>query len=270
MAALISGGCTIDALTWAGDQQAAVDLTLQVIEFMEGAWNDYFLGGIWLSALGLAALADRAEQTRLIGGDPADDIAVGSRLLDRAVETARRGRPRGGRLGPEGRAWLARARAEHGRLVGDDDPVRWQQAIEEFGYGHRYEIARSRWRLAAALAATGDHAAAQSEALAALAEAVEMGARPLAEAIRDLGRRARLDLPGSRPTGGVLTDREEAVLRLVATGMTNRQVGERLFISAKTVSVHMSNVLAKLSVSGRAEAVAVAHRRGLLAEERTS
>jgi DNA-binding NarL/FixJ family response regulator len=50
----------------------------------------------------------------------------------------------------------------------------------------------------------------------------------------------------------------------VAKGLTNRQVGERLFISAKTVSVHMSNVLAKLGVSGRAEAVSVAHQRGLI------
>ncbi len=269
MVALISGGCTIDALTWSGEHQGAVDLTLQVIEYLDAAWNDFFLGGIWLSALGIAALADRAEQTRLTGGDPVADIATGLTLLDRAVETARRGRPRGGRLGPEGRAWLARARAEHGRLVGDDDPARWAEVIEEFGYGYRYEIARARWRMAGALAAAGDHAAAQSQALSALAEAVEMGARPLADALRELGRRARLDLPGSHPVMAVLTEREEAVLALVAKGLTNRQVGERLFISSKTVSVHMSNVLSKLGVSGRAEAVAVAHRRGLLTAERT-
>jgi DNA-binding NarL/FixJ family response regulator len=69
---------------------------------------------------------------------------------------------------------------------------------------------------------------------------------------------------------GLLTDREDEVLRLVAKGLTNRQVGEQLFISAKTVSVHMSNVLSKLGVSGRAEAVAVAHQRGLLEVERAS
>ena len=62
----------------------------------------------------------------------------------------------------------------------------------------------------------------------------------------------------------MLTERETAVLLLVAEGLSNRQIGERLFISAKTVSVHVSNVLAKLGVSGRAEAVSVAHRRGLL------
>jgi len=74
-------------------------------------------------------------------------------------------------------------------------------------------------------------------------------------------------LPGApRPAASEtsLTEREEEVLALVAEGLSNRQIGERLYISAKTVSVHVSNVLAKLGVTGRAEAVDVAHRRGLL------
>jgi DNA-binding CsgD family transcriptional regulator len=262
--ALVSGGCTIDGLTWAGEQQAAVEATTQLIEFLNEAWNDYFLGGIWLSALGLAALADRAEHTRLTGGDPAADLAAGRALLDRMTETARRGRPRGGRLGPEGRAWMARASAEYGRLTGDDDPRNWQRAVDEFDYGYRYEVARSRWRLAGALVAAGAMEQARTEAAQALSEAMQMGAKPLAAAVRDLGRRARLQLPGDRPVVGLLTEREDEVLRLVAAGLTNRQVGEKLFISAKTVSVHMSNVLAKLEVTGRAQAVAVAHQRGLL------
>jgi DNA-binding CsgD family transcriptional regulator len=62
----------------------------------------------------------------------------------------------------------------------------------------------------------------------------------------------------------VLTAREAEVLALVARRLTNRQIGERLFISAKTVSVHVSNLLAKLGASGRAEPVAIAHQRGLL------
>ncbi len=268
MMALTSGGCTIDAYTWAGDHQAAVDLTVRLTEFMSRAWNDYFLGGIWLSALGLAALADRATQTRLTGGDPAPDLATGSAFLDRMEQTACRGRPRGGQLGPEGRAWMARGRAEYGRLTGDDDPERWRAAVAEFGYGYRYEVVRSRWRLAEALAARGDRAAASTEAVTALWEAREMGAEPLAGAIRELGRRARLDLPGSSgAVDAVLTSREEEVLRLVADGLTNRQIGERLFISGKTVSVHISNVLAKLGAGGRTEAVSVAHRRGLLTSE---
>jgi DNA-binding NarL/FixJ family response regulator len=54
-------------------------------------------------------------------------------------------------------------------------------------------------------------------------------------------------------------------MALVAQGLSNRQIGERLFISGKTVSVHVSNVLAKLGAATRAEAVSVAHQRGLLA-----
>ncbi|WP_199835151.1 helix-turn-helix domain-containing protein, partial [Streptomyces scabiei] len=87
-----------------------------------------------------------------------------------------------------------------------------------------------------------------------------------------LARRARLTLsrapePALAPADPVaalgLTGREHDVLRLVAVGRTNRQIAEELFISPKTASVHVSNILAKLGVSGRGEAAAVAHRVGL-------
>ncbi|WP_322785705.1 helix-turn-helix transcriptional regulator, partial [Cellulosimicrobium cellulans] len=165
----------------------------------------------------------------------------------------------------EGRAWLARAAAEHSRLTGTDDPALWEETTRLFDYGYRYEVARSRFRWAQALLGAGDRNAAEIEAAQALEEAEAMGAAPLAEAVRALGRRGRLDLPGvRRSTTAVLTEREEEVLLLVAQGLTNRQIGERLFISGKTVSVHVSNVLAKLGASGRAEAVSLAHQRGLL------
>ena len=61
-----------------------------------------------------------------------------------------------------------------------------------------------------------------------------------------------------------LTAREAEVLRLVADGLSNSQIAERLFISRKTASVHVSNILAKLGVSTRVEAAALAHRRGLV------
>ena len=78
MMAMLSGGCTIDALTWAGRSAGGPGPdAVGLIDFMDRSWNDYFLGGIWLSALGLAALADRAEQTRLAGGDPAADVEIG-------------------------------------------------------------------------------------------------------------------------------------------------------------------------------------------------
>ena len=53
------------------------------------------------------------------------------------------------------------------------------------------------------------------------------------------------------------------MLRLVGDGRSNKEIGAELFISAKTASVHVSNILAKLGVSGRGEAAALAHRHGV-------
>jgi len=68
---------------------------------------------------------------------------------------------------------------------------------------------------------------------------------------------------GRRPATFGLSGREREVLGLVAQGRTNREIGERLFISQKTVGVHVGNILAKMEVSGRVEAAAVAIRLGL-------
>ncbi|WP_344285229.1 helix-turn-helix transcriptional regulator, partial [Actinomadura napierensis] len=84
---------------------------------------------------------------------------------------------------------------------------------------------------------------------------------PLRERTGDLGRRAGISLDGERPSPGLgLTPRETEVLRLVAAGRSNREIAEALFISAKTASVHVSNILGKLGVAGRGEAAARAHR----------
>ncbi|GAA1982364.1 helix-turn-helix transcriptional regulator [Isoptericola halotolerans] len=269
--ALISGGCRIDALTFAGRYDEAAALAEAVVEHLGAVWSTYFLGRIWISALALAALADAAEEAAVGGTDPRreEQRRSGDELLAVARETAERGRPRGGVLGPEGRAWLRRAEAEHARLVAATDgtpadPAVWESTVREFSYGYRYEVARSRFRWAQALRAAGDRAAAELEAAEALREARDMGAGPLADAVLAWARRARVAVPGARRETSTLTDREEQVLELVAQGLSNRQIGERLYISTKTVSVHVSNVLAKLGVSGRAEAVAVATRRGLL------
>jgi DNA-binding NarL/FixJ family response regulator len=64
------------------------------------------------------------------------------------------------------------------------------------------------------------------------------------------------------PAGG-LTPREQEILRLVADGLTNRQIGDQLFITEKTASHHVSNILGKLGVSGRAEAAAASVRLGI-------
>jgi DNA-binding CsgD family transcriptional regulator len=103
-----------------------------------------------------------------------------------------------------------------------------------------------------------------------------LGAHPLDSEIRALGRRARLDpappTPAAAPAAGTpsaaaqllgLTPREAEVLALVAAGRSNREIAQALFISPKTVGVHVSNLLAKLGAAGRVEAAAIAHRLGL-------
>ena len=173
--------------------------------------------------------------------------------------------------------WLAHekwVRAELARAEGRDTVDLWADVVTAFECLDRpYDLARVRHRLAEALlAAGGDDERDRATELLRLAHAVaaHLGARPLADAVTLLAQRARLALnrvPDRRPADPVealgLTSRERDVLRLVAVGRTNRQIAEELFISPKTASVHVSNILAKLGVSGRGEAAAVAHRTGL-------
>ncbi|SCK35845.1 regulatory protein, luxR family [Streptomyces sp. WMMB 714] len=102
------------------------------------------------------------------------------------------------------------------------------------------------------------------------ARAVPVSAGPAAEpepASRTGGAGGSPEGRGQAAEAFGLTRREEDVLRLVAAGRSNRQIAEELFISPKTASVHVSNILAKLGVAGRGEAAAMAHRLRLLSED---
>ncbi len=256
-----------DAQRWLGDLEGAVRTIEECLRLLR-ADDPWALGQLVALGVGLGALADGAAAARV-----RDDTALVASLSVRGEEwlaaargVAEHGTPRLGQLGPEGRAWVARAEAEAGRLRGDDDPQRWLDAVEAFGFGHRYEIARCRRHLAEALVAAGSRDEAGEQARLAREAAVSLQARPLRDAVDALARRARLDLGAGPAAASVLTPREQEVMRLVAQGLTNRQIGRRLFISEKTASVHVSNVLAKLGAGGRTEAVAIAHRRGLLTD----
>jgi DNA-binding CsgD family transcriptional regulator len=164
------------------------------------------------------------------------------------------------------RAWHAKAEAEWTRVQGHSDPTAWRAAVEAFSYGHVYEVARCRWRLAEALLGAGDREQATVAAQAAHQTAVRLGAEPLRGALEALARRGRIDLgagvPAEQGLAG-LTPREVEVLRLLVEGRSNRQIAEQLFISGKTASVHVTNILAKLGVHSRLEAAAIARRLGL-------
>jgi DNA-binding CsgD family transcriptional regulator len=119
-----------------------------------------------------------------------------------------------------------------------------------------YEAARVRARIAAACRILGDDEMADMEREAARATFVTLGAEPDVRRIdRELGI-------ASRPSG--LSAREIEVLRLVADGLTNRAIADRLVISERTVDRHVSNIFAKLDVSSRAAATAVAYERGIV------
>jgi DNA-binding CsgD family transcriptional regulator len=253
------------AAIWEGrhaDARAAVATGLSACLGVDGARH-----AAALYPVGLRAEADEAERAR---ARRADDEGVDLRraaaeLLDGA---------RGLRTpwGPEFEAHLAACEAEWTRVLGQSDPDRWQTVADAWDKaGQPYPAAYARWRLAEVLLATReDRERAEQAMRAAHATAARLGARPLRLELEQLGRRSRVTLAapagrgGEAADGGLgLTPRELEVLRLVADGRSNRQIAEELFISVKTASVHVSNILAKLEVGSRVEAAAVAHRLAL-------
>ncbi|MET9717422.1 AAA family ATPase [Streptomyces rochei] len=266
MVTLVAGIVLTDAAALRGDPEDAVRWARSTVARLTDDAGTPPAVTVRLAALALSAVADTVVGLRA-AGDEAEAgrwTQAAAELLEQARRSARRGeddRPQG----PEGQAWLARAEAEWERLATGPDPAAWQRAVDGFAHGDVYERARCRLRLAEALLAAGRPQEAAREAGLAHREADRLGAAPLRERLDDLVRRARPADTGDRATQ--LTAREQEVLRLLARGRSNRQIGEELFITAKTASVHVSNILAKLEAASRTEAVAVAYRQGLIAPE---
>ena len=161
-------------------------------------------------------------------------------------------------------------RAEHLciRWLADVDPPSreelleaWAAAVNGFEQlGSVPEVARTRTTYSRILRQLGDTAAAREQGDAAREIAHRLGATVLLDELRQIG---------SAPARGQersvqLTAREREILALVAEGRSNGEIGKQLFISTKTVSVHVSNILGKLGAAGRTEAAAIARRDGLL------
>ncbi len=164
--------------------------------------------------------------------------------------------------------------AECGRATGEPGYAAWDRTAEMYGEFHQpYEQAYALFRAGEAALAAGDRETAQCRLAAARVKSAALRAVLTAE-IDGLAQRGRLSIVGQaqpaptdpraayRSATG-LTEREMEVLSLLAAGRTNRQIGEALFISPKTASVHVSNILAKLGVDSRTAAAALAHQMRL-------
>jgi DNA-binding CsgD family transcriptional regulator len=220
----------------------------------------------WLVMALISAYADRAPD------DPSSRARAHElrALLDSVLEPGRARRVptiNAKTLPPWADAELARADGLH-------DPAQWAAVAEQWEqHGRLPHVAYAHFREGEAELLAGHGTA---DALTALRQAHDLattiGIAPLRDQIVDVARRFRVDLGGgdgrvNAPHIDVsgLTARELEVLALVAQGRTNRQIAEALYISVKTASVHVSNILMKLDAQNRGEAAAIARDRGLLA-----
>jgi len=261
-----------------GDLQAAHRAAVDGLDALTGSQpQQETVPTMTLAELGLRIEADRAELGRARRDPTGEQAAVESvrtvavRTLDlRARAAALAHRP------AITRAHQALCEAELGRAEGRSDPDLWHNVADAGTEGGPQRTAYAQFREAeAVLASRGDRARAVDALTAAHATAQRLGAEPFRREVEGLARRARIELadepsPATSPApseSGLaslgLTPRELEVLRLLAAGYTNPQIGEALYISRKTASHHVSSVLTKLGVTTRVEAAGVAHRLGL-------
>ncbi len=247
----------------------------RIDEGVESAREAVALGSIcaYDSAEPLAVLcrgeADVAERSRRDGrsADPRVHADLSARLDDLRLEPA-----------PRARAFAATCEAELSRWSGERIAAPWRRAVVGWQTaGDPYQEACVRWRLAWAL--LGDRsgrAEAASHLASATGTASTLGASPLGLAVQRLAIRARLPVRSAAPPeasqsraasqslAASLTARELEVLPLVAAGRTNAEIAEILVISPRTVGVHVSRILHKLSAERRAQVSDLARRAGLL------
>jgi DNA-binding CsgD family transcriptional regulator len=223
---------------------------------------------VWPVLTTAASACVAAARQPTAGGDDelrADIAALADRLRVVAEKTEAFGRAQ--------RAHQLTYQAADLLLTGAERLGAWDEAAAAWeAVSEPYRLAQVLVQAAEAALAGGDREAASERLRRAAPIAAGLGATPLSEAIGSLARRARIwlgdgspasETAASDPAAG-LTERELEVLRLVAAGRSNKEIAAELFISPKTASVHVSNILGKFTVSTRTEAAARAHALGLL------
>ena len=240
-----------------------------------------------LVLLGIRAEADAAEGARLRRAprDLEEALTIANELLTLSRGLLERTPSPTGQLaekvyvpfsGPIA-AFARSAGAEAARAEGHLDATGWAALVSEWSaLGEPYRAAYAGWRTAEALLIhKGSRSEITNAAQSAWQTAVDLGASPLQREIEMLAARARVQLTISEPEAAIplhsssagatlgLSPRETEVLLLVSQGLTNRQVGEALFITEKTAAHHVSNILSKLGAPSRVVASAMAHRAGL-------
>jgi DNA-binding CsgD family transcriptional regulator len=285
--ALPLAGLAIDVPLASGKLAAALHAAAG-LPAQSGEGNPWLQWALLTTAM--RACADAAE-AGLTGAPPAmpDHAALRRSLRRGAAGLARRN--------PRHDAYALTFAAEAARAGGHHDPAAWDAASAAWDsltepYPAAYCLLHAARALLADATATGMPAGPpglspgsaplgaarrgrpprRDDAAGRLRRAAELagplGARPLLARVSRVARQARVDLPLAAqavpgPSRFGLTDRELEVLRLVTAGRNNRDIAAELFISPKTASVHVSNILAKLRVSSRVAAAAVAHREHL-------
>lgn len=257
-----------EVAAWAGDPNAALSHATAGLRVSTD--NDLARTAGWLLLQAARACADLALT------QSTTDREQGLSQLDALRSSVAVDDPLGARAPSSGPALLATWNAERARLRGSGDPAAWDRAATEwYALGARFRSAYCRWRQAEAILASRSRDPAAATALNTAAE-LAAGHVPLARAIEKTAVRARISLQCKQPQTDAapvvqppdhdygLTERELAVLKLVGQGHTNAQIGAELFMSPKTASVHVTNILRKLGVTTRTQAAAVAERAGLL------
>ncbi|GAA0466105.1 helix-turn-helix transcriptional regulator [Paractinoplanes deccanensis] len=259
--------CESELAIWSGEPDEARKILAAGLDAIGD--TEHVVVRLRLYALALRVEADEWLRLALRHGHDPEDV----RVEELHAAAARSAPAEAHDPKPEERALRLLCRAERER-ASRADPALWAETADAWlAFGRVPPAAYARWREAEAAVEGRDRQRATRAAREAHRAASRLGAEPLLREVSGLARRARLDLredeaarepgPGraDRPFG--LTPREREVLRRLGDGQTNRQIARALFITEKTASVHVSNILMKLGVGNRGEAAAAAHRLGL-------